>query len=78
MDCMSSLLEIDDYYVVNDDDADNYDYSEENVDYYADSDGLDILIAGLKGAVYVLVMMTLINKDNQFIILLYKVVRYEA
>ena len=71
MDCMASLLVNDDYYAENYDFCkENKDYFEVNVDYYADSDDLDILVAGLKGAVYVLVMMTLINNDNQFIILL--------
>ena len=70
MDCMASLLVNDDYYAGNYDFCkENKDYFEVNVDYYADSDGLDILIAGLKGVVCVLLTQSILSRTINLLVI---------
>ena len=70
MDCMASLLVNDDYYAENYDFCkENKDYFEVNVDYYADSDDLDILVAGLKGVVCVLLTQSILSRTINLLVI---------
>ena len=67
MDCMASLLV---NYAKNYDFCkENKDYFEVNVDYYADSDDLDILVAGLKGVVCVLLTQSILSRTINLLVI---------